>query len=59
MHSNIDIGEDASKPDWKLVKAFLLKEGMLKKEHVIQLCKTAIEIMSKNSKLIIILREGT
>jgi hypothetical protein len=23
----VDIGGDANKPDWKLVKAFLLKEG--------------------------------
>jgi hypothetical protein len=23
----IDIGGDANKPDWKLIKAFLLKEG--------------------------------
>ena len=45
----MNIGADANKPDWKLVKAFLLKEGALAKEHLVAVCRTSIEIMSKLS----------
>jgi hypothetical protein len=43
------IGDDANKPDWKVVKTFLLKEGKLRKDQVIQMAKTSIEIMSNIS----------
>ena len=45
----MNTGADANKPDWKLVKAFLLKEGALAKEHVVAICRTSIEIMSNTS----------
>ena len=42
------LGPDVGKPDWKVLKNFLLKEGHLKKELVIMLARQSIEIMSKN-----------
>lgn len=30
-----NVGADASKPDWKVVKQFLLREGVIKKDHVV------------------------
>ena len=42
-----DIGPDAGKPDWKVLKNFLLKEGHLKKDLVVMLARQSIEIMSK------------
>jgi hypothetical protein len=41
------IGEDAGKPDWKLVKNFLLREGKMSKPQLVQLCKTSIALLSK------------
>ncbi len=52
------IGGDANRPDWKLVKEFLLKEGRFTKEHVVLMAKTCIDIMSKPIKLICV-RKGT
>lgn len=41
------VGEDKGKPDWKLIKEFLLKEGPVKKEQVVRLLKEGITLMSK------------
>jgi len=41
------LGPDAGKPDWKVLKNFLLKEGHLKKELVVMLARQSMEIMSK------------
>ena len=32
-------GADAAKPDWKLIKDFLLKEGVVSKDMIIKLIK--------------------
>ena len=35
------------KPDWRLLKEFLMKEGPLKKEQVTRILKDGINLMSK------------
>lgn len=35
------------KPDWRLLKEFLMKEGPLKKEQVTKILKDGINLMSK------------
>lgn len=34
-HYNINISNIDGKPDWKVLKQFLIKEGHVKKEHVV------------------------
>lgn len=40
------IGADKDKPDWKLLKDFLLKEGPIKKEQVVKILKDGINLLS-------------
>jgi hypothetical protein len=43
------VGADKAKPDWKVVRDYLLKEGSISKEHLFQLTKSSIDVMSKHS----------
>ena len=41
------VGGERDKPDWKLLKDFLLKEGPIKKEQVVKILKDGIAMLSK------------
>lgn len=49
----VSLGEDKSKPDWKCLKEFLLREGPFKKEQLIRLIKEGIAVFCKYIALVI------
>jgi serine/threonine-protein phosphatase 2B catalytic subunit len=50
----VSVGADEkSKPDWKLLKDFLLKEGPMRKDQVSKLLRDGIALMGKLSEAFI------
>lgn len=47
-------GADATKPDWKMVKQFLLREGYIGKEAAVKVTKQCIDILKKEPNLLYI-----
>jgi hypothetical protein len=45
---NLHIGADSSKPDWIILRDFLLNEGFVSKEHLMILARACIDTMSKS-----------
>jgi plasmid stabilization system protein ParE len=39
-------GEDKAKPDWRMLKDFLLREGPIRKDQVTRLLKEGIALLS-------------
>ena len=44
--TNVNVGADKGKPDWRCFKDFMAREGPIKKELVVRLLRDAISLLS-------------